>query len=505
MTDVLLAHSFFLANDEKQREGMRPYPPLGTLYAAAQLRERGISIALFDATFKSGVEAFAPVLEQHHPRVVALYEDTFHFLNKMCLDHARQAACQMGAMASAAGAIVLAAGSDPTDHAEVYLDCGIDYVLRGEADHTLLELVGALLGGDTAAIPGIAGLAMTAPASNGRGRGVRHTAPRPPERHPDVFPFPAWDLVDADAYRRAWRENHGEFSLNMVTTRGCPFHCNWCAKPIWGQRYAMRSAANVAEEMALLKQTLEPDHLWFADDIFGLRPRWVSEFARQVEQRNAAIPFKIQSRVDLMTEKAVAGLRRAGCAEVWLGVESGSQKILDAMDKGTRVEHIPIARKRLAEAGIRACFFLQFGYPGETWDDITQTIELVRRTLPDGLGISVSYPLPGTRFHRMVAQELGAKDHWDESNDLAMMFEGTYTTAFYRRLHQLVHRDIAARRRWLEGGPAALLDAEKRELDDQWKALEQLAEKSRNRKPTLIHKTRSECDLAVPDLSRSWN
>jgi len=507
MTDVLLAHAFFLANDAKQREKMRPYPPLGTLYAAAQLRQHGFSVAFFDATFAPAVEAFASALEEHRPRVVALYEDTFHFLNKMCLGHARRAACQMGEMASAKGAVVLAAGSDPTDHAEVYLENNIDFVLLGEADHTLLELVGALLGSDSTPIAEIAGLALPAAAGNGHPQGVQRTAGRAPERHPDVFPFPAWDLIDGESYRRAWRENHGRFSLNMVTTRGCPFHCNWCAKPIWGQRYAMRSAENVAQEMALLKRTLKPDHLWFADDIFGLRPRWVTEFARRVEENDAAIPFSIQSRIDLMTEKAVAGLRRAGCSEVWLGVESGSQKILDAMDKGTRVEQIPISRQRLAEAGIRACFFLQFGYPGEIWDDIAQTVDLVRRTLPDGIGISVSYPLPGTGFHRMVAEELGDKDHWDDSNDLAMMFEGTYTTAFYRRLHQFVHRDLEVRRRWHEGGQGASgRQAEEVELAAAWKALEGLAEESRSSTPTPLHEVQKKAHrLAAPDLSRPWN
>ena len=281
----------------------------------------------------------------------------------------------------------------------------------------------------------------------------------------------------------------------MVSTRGCPFHCNWCAKPIWGQRYAMRSPANVAEEMALLKRTLRPDHIWFADDIFGLQPNWVKAFADEVTARDAAIPFMIQSRVDLMTEKAVAALGLAGCVEVWLGVESGSQKVLDAMDKGTRVEQIAVARERLGKAGIRACYFLQFGYPGETWDDILRTVLLVRRTLPEEIGISVSYPLPGTRFHAMVAAELGDKRHWQESDDLAMMFQGTYETPFYRRLHQLLHRDLKARQR---GEPEELA-----ELDARWLELEALADTSLCEEPTAIRKPHD--SPAAPDLSQSWN
>src|SRR5262249_23097704 len=204
---------------------------------------------------------------------------------------------------------------------------------------------------------------------------------------------------------------------------------------------------SVAEELALVKRMLRPDHIWFADDIFGLRPRWVAEFGREVAARDAAIPFMIQSRVDLMTEEAVAGLKQAGCAEVWMGAESGSQRILDAMDKGTRVEQIAVARARLGAAGIKAGFFIQFGYPGETLDDIMATVQLVRDTLPDAIGVSVSYPLPGTRFHAMVREQLGAQTNWSDSDDLAMLFRGTYRSPFYRALHRLLHEDLELRRR----------------------------------------------------------
>lgn len=444
MTDVLLAHAFFLKNDPKQVEKMRPYAPLGTLYAASQVRGRGYSVALFDAMLADGEEEFAALLAAHRPRFVVLYEDQFNFLNKMCLAHVRHAGCRMARQAQAAGATVLAAGSEVTDHPEIYLGQGVDYALVGEADHGLVELLDVLAGRTERRVEDVAGLAVPDAGAPG---GVRRTAPRLPDRHPDVFPHPAWDLLDVERYRVAWRRAHGYYSVNLVTTRGCPFHCNWCAKPIWGQRYAMRSPADVAEEMALVKRRLAPDHIWFADDIFGLQPRWVSSLAAEIEARDAKVPFMIQSRVDLMTANAVDGLARAGCVEVWLGVESGSQRVLDAMDKGTRRDQIPVARERLGQAGIRACYFLQLGYPGETFDDIAATMQLVRDTLPDDIGVSVSYPLPGTRFHAMVAESLGAKDRWEDSADLAMMFQGTYRTAFYRELHGLLHRDLELRQR----------------------------------------------------------
>ncbi|HTQ78611.1 MAG TPA: radical SAM protein [Thermoanaerobaculia bacterium] len=501
MTEVLLAHAFFLRNDPKQVEKMRPYAPLGTLYAASHLRSRGYQVALFDAMLAEGEEEFAALLAEHRPRFVAFYEDQFNFLNKMCLGHARQAACRMARLARAAGATVVAAGAEVTDHPEIYLRNGVDYALLGEADHSLVELLDALSGRSRQPLAEIGGLALPDPTA---AQGVRRTAPRAPDRHPDVFPFPAWDLLDAERYRTAWRQAHGYFSVNLVTTRGCPFHCNWCAKPIWGQRYAMRSPANVAEEMALIKHLLAPDHLWFADDIFGLQPRWVAELAQELAARDAHIPFMIQSRVDLMTEKAVAGLARAGCSEVWLGIESGSQKILDAMDKGTKAEQIPAARERLRQAGIKACYFLQLGYPGETFADIEATLRLVRETLPDDIGVSVSYPLPGTKFHAMVAARLGHKDHWDDSGDLAMMFQGTYETAFYRELHQLFHRDLSLRLALANGSAGdPRLTAELADVEGRLAELGRSEADHRSRHPTAIEKDYG--PLAAPDLSRTWN
>lgn len=433
MTDVLLAHAFFLKNDPKQLKKMRPYPPLGTLYAASTPRAAGYSVALFDAMLADGEREFEACLDTHRPAFVAFYEDQFNFLNKMCLTHVREATCRMSAVARARGATALAAGADVSDHPEAYFPHGVQYALLGEADASLVELLGVLAGRKAGQVDAIGGLAMPIV-----GR-IHRTASRTPERWPDVFPFPAWELLDVERYRAAWRQAHGYFSVNMVTTRGCPFHCNWCAKPIWGQRYAMRSPANVAEEMSLVKRTLAPDHLWFADDIFGLRPQWVATFAQEVESRDASIPFMIQSRVDLLTEQAVAGLARAGCVEAWLGVESGSQKVLDAMDKGLKVQQVPVVRERLRQAGIKACFFIQFGYPREYFEDIMATVQLVRQTLPDDIGVSVSYPLPGTKFYDMVKHQLGSKAHMEESNDLAMMFQGTYQTPFYRNLHTLQH------------------------------------------------------------------
>ncbi len=247
--------------------------------------------------------------------------------------------------------------------------------------------------------------------------------------------------------------------MNMVTTRGCPFHCNWCAKPIWGQRYNVRSPENVVEEMGVLKRVYGADHLWFMDDIMGLKPGWLERFADGVEAAGVRTPFKCLSRADLLLRgDAIAALRRAGCRTVWIGAESGSQKILDAMEKGTRVEQIREATERLRTAGIEVGWFLQFGYPGEDRVDIERTLRMVRECLPDDIGISVSYPLPGTKFYDRVRGQLGARQNWFDSDDMAMLYSGPFGTAFYRQLHAVVHKEFRARRTWREfvgRGPGA--------------------------------------------------
>jgi radical SAM superfamily enzyme YgiQ (UPF0313 family) len=306
---------------------------------------------------------------------------------------------------------------------------------------------------------------------------LRETAHRPLTRNLDLMSFPARELIDVNQYRRAWRVAHGYFSLNIVASRGCPYRCNWCAKPIYGDSFAVRSANSVAEEMRRLKYDFGAQHLWFADDIFGLQAKWVRELAVEVERLGAAVPFKMQSRVDLMTRDTVRALRQAGCAEVWLGVESGSQRILDAMDKGTRVEQIAKARDNLRSEGIRACYFLQFGYQGEAWEDIQATVNLVRNTRPDDIGVSVSYPLPGTKFFDRVQSQLSYKTNWSDSEDLSMMFQGAYTDEFYRALHDALHAQV----RSLNSGDEYATSSPA----DLWNRVVQLEKSCRNARATV--------------------
>jgi len=244
-----------------------------------------------------------------------------------------------------------------------------------------------------------------------------------------------------DRYRSVWIKTHGYFSLNMAASRGCSFRCAWCAKPTWGNLYLQRDAAAVASEMAYLKRSFDPQHIWFADDIFGFRVDWVKDFAAAAAT-GGSIRFTIQTRADLISESMAQALERAGCFEAWIGAESGSQRVLDAMNKGTTVSQILTARNFFRSAGIRVGFFIQLGYLGEQLADILATRDLLEAARPDEIGVSVSYPLPGTKFHELVKAQLGRKTHWQESSDLDMMFHGTYTSSFYRSVRDLLHDQI---------------------------------------------------------------
>ena len=438
MTDILFTHSYFLSFDPKEEAAMMPYPPLGTLYAAAFARHHGYSVTLFDSMLARKESEILQAIQRYRPRVVVIYDDDFNYLTKMCLTRMREAALSMSRLARQEGCRVVVHGSDPVDHLEKYFANHADIVICGEGERTLIGVLDHLLQGkgNKEQIEGIAFLEDGA---------IRRTAERRVERDLDQFPFPARDLVDMDLYRRVWTERHGYFSTNMVTTRGCPFHCNWCAKPIYGQVYNSRSPLNVVLEMKQLKETHHPDHIWFCDDIFGLKPGWVQEFSREVLIHDAVIPFKCLARVDLLLkDDTISHLSSAGCRTVWVGAESGSQKILDAMDKGTTVDQIYHAARLLKEAGISVGFFLQYGYPGETMEDIDLTLRMVRDCQPDEIGVSVSYPLPGTPFFERVKGEMQEKTNWEDSKDLAMMFAGTYSPDFYRVLHRITHKKFRA-------------------------------------------------------------
>lgn len=432
---VLFTHSYFMRYDPKQWAWKQPYPPLATILAAAVLRKKGYEVKLFDTMFVHAPDEVKPVIENFKPDYLVIYDDGFNYLTKMCLTNMREAAWKMAQIAQQFNCRVIASSSDSTDHTEKYLNNGVDFVIKGEGEETLVELLNTLDNNRTN-FETIAGFSYK--AHDGQ---VYKTGARALLKNLDELPLPAWDLVDINSYKQVWLSRWNYFSLNIATTRGCPYKCNWCAKPIYGNAYNMRSPANVVAELKMLQQKYGYDHIWFCDDIFGLRRNWVIEFAELIAQEGLMLRYKIQSRADLLVqEKYVEALANSGCESVWMGAESGSQKILDAMDKGTTIAQIKQANILLKQYGIKPAFFLQFGYPGETIQDIESTIDLLNECLPDDIGISVSYPLPGTAFYEKVKSELKTKTNWTDSDELALMFKSTYPPVFYKQLHRYIHK-----------------------------------------------------------------
>ena len=484
MLSILVCHSYFLRLDKKQLDRAKPYPPLATLQVAAMLRGAGHRVSLFDAMLAEGMEEYDRLLRASEPQLVLVYEDNYNFLSKMCLATMRRAACNMIGAARGGQARVIAAGSDASDAPEAYLSAGADVVLLGEGLATLQELVARL---DACPELGtqqlVAGLGELRHSGGSRLAVVRParlaSAARPPSARAPQPELPAWDLLDIERYRSMWRAAHGFFSLNMAASRGCSFRCSWCAKPIWGNQYLQRPAAEVAAEMTYIRRHFAPDHVWFADDIFGFRVDWVQEFAAAVHAADGAVPFTVQSRADLISVKMAAALREAGCCEVWLGAESGSQRVLDAMNKGIRVADVLEARTRLGAEGIRVGFFIQLGYLGEALEDIEATRELIGTARPDDVGVSVAYPLPGTKFYELVKAQLGEKTNWYASDDLAMMFRGTYTSDFYRAVRNLLHDQVSLQcaPRGVDGAQRALAQ---RSWEERWANLIECAPQFRN-------------------------
>ncbi len=429
---VLFTHSYFLQFDPKQVQHAQPYPPLGTILAAAVLREKGYTVDLFDTMFAKSPDEIIPSMGKFNPDVLVIYDDGFNYLTKMCLSNMREAAFRMQAIAKQNKCKVIVTGSDASDHYEKYLKQGADFVIHGEAELALLSIVDAIKNNqDPGALEGL----IYFDAGT-----LKKNAKKILRKNLDEFPLPAWDLINIEPYKKTWLKHHGYFSLNVATTRGCPYKCNWCAKPIYGNQYNMRSAANVVKEIIFIKKLFQVEHIWFCDDIFGLKRSWVTEFKNELLLQKIKIRYKIQSRADLLVqEKYVEDLALSGCAEVWMGAESGSQKILDAMDKGTTVEEILKARLLLKQHQVKACFFLQYGYPGETAEDVASTIQMIEKSMPDDIGISVSYPLPGTVFYERVKSSLKDKTNWTDSDELALMFNNTYPKDYYKTLHRYTH------------------------------------------------------------------
>ena len=435
MSKILFSHSYYYKLDPKQWKNKNPFPPLGTLYAASLMRKNDFDVSLFDTNLLDSPKSIQSILHQTKPDYLVIYDDGFNYLTKMCLTNMRNACFEMIRFGKNHNCTIIVCSSDSTDHYHEYIEKGADYILQGEGEITLLELVKSL--DNKQNIDELQGIIFK------KDNAIQVNQKRNVQQALDEFPLPAWDLVDIESYRSIWKQSGQEFTLNIATTRGCPYKCNWCAKPIYGNRYNAHSPEYIVKEIEYLKENFGVSRFWMCDDIFGLKPNWVQEFNTKLKEQNLKISYYIQSRVDLLLkEDTIDCLAESGLEEVWVGAESASQKILDAMDKGTTVEQIYQATKILKDKKIKVAFFLQFGYLDENQEDIAKTIAMVKELMPDNIGISVSYPLPGTKFYDKVKDDLKLKSNWTDSDDFDMMFNGTYNSNYYRKLQRFVHKEF---------------------------------------------------------------
>ncbi len=439
--NVLLMQSYFRCYDPKEWQRDMPYPPLGDLYLSSVLKKNNLTVSFFDGMLANSVDEGLEFIKSNSGSILLLYDDEFNYLTKMCLSNMRETSKSLIQLAKSKGLKVGVSSSDATDHSEFYLNAGADVVFVGEAEQSVLNWLQNLdEKSNWGSVNGIRFL---------KDELIYQTQSQKQIDNLDDLPEPDYDLIDIEKYRSIWKKKSGYFSLNVSTTRGCPFHCNWCAKPIYGQVYHNHSAERIAKLFSDLKQKYQVDHIWITDDIFGLKPGWLEAFQVELEKKNVKIPYKCLSRADLIVKgNTAAQLASTGCEIVWIGAESGSQKILDAMDKGTKVEQIYEATELLRTNKVKIAFFLQFGYSGENYADIFLTRKMVKDLIPDDIGISVSYPLPGTKFYERIKNKLGEKKNWQHSDDLEMMFDGTYTSHFYRQLYKVVHREYRLKK-WI--------------------------------------------------------
>ncbi|MBT9332354.1 B12-binding domain-containing radical SAM protein [Paracidobacterium acidisoli] len=423
--ELLLTHGYFLYEDPKELQIMKPYPPLGLLYICSHLRAKGFSVEVFDSTFQT----FAALRERLHtgpPSVLGIYANLM----------TRPKIVSILGDAKQAGWKTIVGGPEPGAYIEEYLDAGADVVVIGEGELTLQELLTTWRDNREAELDAVSGIAF-------RKDGVTHrTASRTQITDLDAQPWPAREAIDMDRYVETWRTHHGKGSISIITARGCPFRCEWCSHAVFGQTHRRRKPELVADELEWLIERYKPDMLWIADDVFTINHDWLTRWAAELRRRRIHIPFECISRSDRLNEKVIAILAELGCFRLWVGSESGSQKILDSMQRGVSVQAVRQAVTLCRQYGIQTGMFLMWGYEGEELEDIEATIDHVRSSNPDIFLTTVSYPIKGTPYYNKVASRLIQIKPWDQTSDREFELTGRRPREFYRIADELLRYEV---------------------------------------------------------------
>ena len=441
--DLLLTHGYFLYEDPKELQIMKPYPPLGLLYICSHLRSRGFDVEVFDSTFQSRA-ALREKLATEKPSVLGIYANLMTRSNVVgVLKEAKQA-----------GWKTIVGGPEPGAYVDEYLDAGADVVVLGEGEITMEELLGAWRENRDANIESIAGIAYR--SADGT---VQRTQPRTQIADIDAQPWPARDAIDMDRYVETWRTHHGRGSISLITARGCPFRCEWCSHQVFGQTHRRRSPELVADELEWLIERYKPDMLWIADDVFTINHDWLMRWAAELKRRNIHIPFECISRADRLNETVIQTLADLGCLRLWVGSESGSQRILDSMKRGVNVKTVRQAVSQCRDHGIETGMFLMWGYEGEDLTDIEATIDHVRASNPDIFLTTVSYPIKGTPYYSKVASRVVQIKPWGQTSDREFEIKGRKPREFYRIADELLRFEVELSRLQARSYDAANMNA----------------------------------------------
>ncbi len=424
--DLLLTHGYFLYEDPKELQIMKPYPPLGLLYVCSHLRSKGHAVEVFDSTFQTRA-GLRERLFTEAPSVLGIYANLMTRSNVVgILKEAKQA-----------GWKTIVGGPEPGAYVDEYLDAGADVVVLGEGEITMEELLCAWKNDREAKIDEIAGIAFRDADGS-----TRRTMPRTQIADLDAQPWPARDAIDMDRYVETWRTHHGRGSVSIITARGCPFRCEWCSHQVFGQTHRRRKPEQVADELEWLLERYKPDMLWVADDVFTINHDWLQRWAAELKKRKIHIPFECISRADRLNEKVIQTLAELGCLRLWVGSESGSQRILDSMQRGVNVKTVRQAVSQCRDHGIETGMFLMWGYEGEELSDIEATIDHVRSSNPDIFLTTVSYPIKGTPYYSKVASRVVQIKPWGQTSDREFEIAGRKPREFYRVADELLRYEV---------------------------------------------------------------
>jgi anaerobic magnesium-protoporphyrin IX monomethyl ester cyclase len=422
---LLLTHGYFLFEDPKEREIMKPYVPLGILYLSSHLRNKGFEVDVYDSTFGSKDELFR-LIQEGPPAAIGIYANLM----------TRGNAVQIIACAREAGWTVIVGGPEPANYVEQYLAAGAHVVVVGEAELTLEQLLRTNL--DPASWPAIQGICFHSPE-----RCVVRTAPGSLIKDLDRQPWPDRERIAIERYLAVWRKHHNIGSVSLITARGCPYHCNWCSHSVYGKTHRRRSPRGVVDEVEWILNRYSPEMLWLADDVFTIHHGWLFEYAAEMQRRGLQVPFECITRADRVNDRVAAVLASLGCFRVWIGSESGSQRILDAMQRGVTVQQVRNATALCKQSGIQVGMFLMWGYDGEEIEDIQATVDHVKQCQPDVCFTTVSYPIKGTPYFDRLSPRLINILDWNHSTDRDFRVRGRHSRRFYAHADELLRSELA--------------------------------------------------------------